>query len=523
MTRFNLVDEAWIPCLMENGKPEMHSIRSVFTEAHRVIEIASQSPLEVASIHRLLLAILERSLDLAGSRDIEAIWEQRKWDNAKLQGYLDKWHARFDLLDPTRPFYQTPGFQEGDPNTVHKLFMDYSTGNNTILFDHRQDDDVGGMDPAHIARALLTIQSYGLGGGRSTTVNFHHAPMVGKALVLLRGNDLFETLSLNLVPIRQSSPLSLSGEASKTELAEDVPSWEWTEPQEPGITRPLRGYFDLLTWQSRIVNLVPSDDGTASLRSMFYAQGGIIEQKVMIDPMVAYYHHEKRGILPVNLDVNRDAWRSYPALVFGTDLKHPPRTILQVAQFVGDSMLSGDRILRIDVFGIHVDKAKAARLLAWRQSRMPLPTACLINEEQRALIFDSVNIAGEFERCLKESLKVLATELVRRNSEAKVNHSAVDQTMSTFNCIPIFWSKLELPFFSLVEELASHSDDQMAGKAVLGWAELIVSMAAKDALEATLFNMGTDARSYKACVLARNTYFWAQGKKLAEMRGRFNV
>ncbi len=134
-TRFNLLDEGWIPCLTDDGRTADLGTREVLSRSKSIVEITDTSPLVVASIHRLLLVILQSSLDLVVSKDIKKIWRDGDWDHRRIDDYLDRWHGRFDLLDPQRPFYQAPDFKEGKPITINKLFNELSTANNTILFD----------------------------------------------------------------------------------------------------------------------------------------------------------------------------------------------------------------------------------------------------------------------------------------------------------------------------------------------------------------------------------------------------
>ena len=61
--RFNLIDEPWIPCLRDaNTPPTLLTLREVFAQAPRLWQIADPSPIVTISLHRLLLAILHRSL-----------------------------------------------------------------------------------------------------------------------------------------------------------------------------------------------------------------------------------------------------------------------------------------------------------------------------------------------------------------------------------------------------------------------------------------------------------------------------
>ena len=57
---FNLLEEAWIPCIMLDGRMEPLSLRDTLVQAHTIREIYTDSPLTVAALHRLLLAVLHR-------------------------------------------------------------------------------------------------------------------------------------------------------------------------------------------------------------------------------------------------------------------------------------------------------------------------------------------------------------------------------------------------------------------------------------------------------------------------------
>ncbi len=163
--QYNLIDEKWIPCRSSNGKVDELSIRDVLVRSKDIVELMDGSPLAVASLHRLLLAILERSMEIRRLSDIQHIWQDGKWNNEAIERYLDKWHGRFDLFDDKRPFYQYPDLSSGDPITIHKLFNEYAAANNMILFDHRFDVSRTGVEISKVARGLVAAQSYSLGGG----------------------------------------------------------------------------------------------------------------------------------------------------------------------------------------------------------------------------------------------------------------------------------------------------------------------------------------------------------------------
>ena len=155
MPSFNLVEQAWIPCLMlDRGQPKEISLQDALTRAHEVREVFDNSPLVTVALHRLLLAVLHRNF---GPRDFntwKALWQRGRWDGEAITQYLQKWKHRFDLFNEERPFYQVPRLQkrvaakkrgqaavqetvedvEGHPAAL--LAHEAASGNNATLFDH---------------------------------------------------------------------------------------------------------------------------------------------------------------------------------------------------------------------------------------------------------------------------------------------------------------------------------------------------------------------------------------------------
>ena len=69
MSRFNLIDEPWIPVRFPNGTRTKLGIRDTLLRAKEIAVIEDASPLVVAALHRFLLAVLYRALE--GPTDID--------------------------------------------------------------------------------------------------------------------------------------------------------------------------------------------------------------------------------------------------------------------------------------------------------------------------------------------------------------------------------------------------------------------------------------------------------------------
>ncbi len=69
MSRFNLIDEKWIPVRFPDGTRDELGIRDTLLRSREIAAIEDPSPLVVAALHRFLLAVLYRALE--GPTDID--------------------------------------------------------------------------------------------------------------------------------------------------------------------------------------------------------------------------------------------------------------------------------------------------------------------------------------------------------------------------------------------------------------------------------------------------------------------
>ena len=111
MSRFNLIDEPWIPVRFPDGTRAELNLRDTLLRAKDIAVIEDASPLVVAALHRFLLAVLYRALE--GPTDIDQAkgWFKSGLPADKIDGYLKHWHPRFWLFDEKYPFGQIPDFE----------------------------------------------------------------------------------------------------------------------------------------------------------------------------------------------------------------------------------------------------------------------------------------------------------------------------------------------------------------------------------------------------------------------------
>ncbi|QEW05304.1 type I-E CRISPR-associated protein Cse1/CasA [Nitrincola iocasae] len=156
MSRFNLIDEKWIPVKFPDGTRDELGIRDTLLRAGEIQSIEDASPLVVAALHRFLLAVLYRAL--GGPTDIEQAKElfRNGFPANKITSYLDKWRDRFWLFDEKYPFGQNPNVPKKAIEPWTKLTAEYNATSNKVLFDHVDTGNPGTRTPSECSRWLCS-------------------------------------------------------------------------------------------------------------------------------------------------------------------------------------------------------------------------------------------------------------------------------------------------------------------------------------------------------------------------------
>lgn len=497
--RFNLVDEPWIPCEMDDGALSDLSLSDIFARPQSVRAIVDPSPLVVVAVLRLLLAICHRVLPTPDADAWAQLWEERPEVAHRVGGYLSHWRSRFDLFDEKRPFLQVPRMADAREHVPHHLMLEAASGNNATLFDHHHEEDGRLMPAAHAARYLLAQRAYAIGFGKSRPFYFCDAPLVRGATVLLLGRNLLETLLLNLVRYDPRSE----------ENARDMPEWERVELRTPVKDGTLcSGYLDYLTWPSRRIHLIADlGPGPAKVRGC-QIQQGLKLKNPFNDPFMAYERDEKRGRVPVMLSRERATWRDSGALlglplVNGLAKAHhydQPEIFRWLAYIANNTDAAIPSFHVYSVHGLATDPGKAASVVMWRQERLPLPLRLLTDEDTRSSLAGALVLANRVAQVLFRATARLAQVLLDNGRGRKdTSPSDGDEMRALVRHLgvePVYWSRLADPFRQMVCLLAT----DVQGSAQMWKAEL--ETAARKSFGQTMDAMDRSARALKAMALA---------------------
>lgn len=505
MTSFNLTRRPWIPAEGLDGTLVELSTRDVLNRAHEMRALADSSPLVVAALTRHFLAVLHRAYDGPRTmRDWCAIASSGAFDPARVDSYLDRVEDRMDLFHPTHPFAQTRGLRARFSDYISPIdeleVVRARWGGGRELFRHRPVSPRPSMGPGRAARALLAHQAFATGGlvkkpGEPTAATA--APLSRAGLVVVRGPTLFRTLVANLLVYGTDKPIPTGG-------ADDVCSWEQT-PLSKELNRtdePKRvpfGYLDLLTWLSRRVELI--EENGVVVTGFINAVGQGLAEGSPRDPMVAYRRHEKSGLLPVGIDIDRAFWRNASALfetARGDDSQFErPHAIDLVADHCAIDILGADAMYDIEVMGVAAEKS---RIDAVRFERVQALARCFNDPDAGAAVREGLETSRKFVEALSAALFSYARSALAPGGRDP-DRKAVRGLVESFGALPAAWSALGVAFEDFLRGLGDDPDTALA--AFRGRAD----GAVKDVFRSATARPDTTGRWLKARALSERALY----------------
>jgi len=486
---FDLVDQPWIPCIDLEGKRDLYSLRQILCDAASLREIADDSPLVTVSLHRLLLAILYRCCGPSSFAEWCDLWQQRAWDRDAVSMYLDTYRekGRFDLFDATRPFYGVPRMDDvKDYHPITRLQFDRASGNNPAIFDHSMNANANAVSPDVAARHLIAYQAFAVAGGVSQPFNLSDGLLTKGYTVLAIGNNLFETLCLNLIPATRNRPIP-----TEDESIGDRPFWEQDtliEPEREG-TVPL-GYADYLTWQSRRIFLEPVGNPPQVRRCQVQQNLKMhydLATGQPLDPFKSYRKNKEERFVVRNLAPERGVWRDSDVL-FQPQTKdgeyRPPLVFNHLVQvYRAAKRIGANTVYQFDVYGCALTKGREP-IVFWRHERLPLPLAYLDDDDLYLLLTQALQFAESVGRTLEragqrfaELVFVPDAQYVPKKTDARIvgRRHDIDKLLETLALGQQYWASLEMPFAAFLGAQATGDETAFSQ-----WGEVVMQAARRD-------------------------------------------
>jgi len=482
---FNLVENSWIKVRGLDGGSSELGLRGLLLRAHEIEGLVDDSPLCWAAELRLLVALAHRVMNgPKDDSDWEKAWQTVRFDASAVDAYLARWRERFELLDGPLPFYQTRLVATGaEPNEAAKLGLELpSTGNGALLFNHRLEVS---FSPAEAARQLIAHQVFSFGGlmtpwpGHPETKSGNaDAPMARAAHVFLRGRNLFETILLNMVCYDPDF------DKPHGTAAGDCPAWERPTGMTARQRRTPTGLLDLLTWQSRAIELVPEQvDGKVHISRAVILGGDCLAPGYSLyqsdtEPFAAYRKLNKDDTyVPIALDPDRVVWRQGLALLASGASKLPfrhPSVLEARAQRIKSSdidLSDLSLVAPLDIIGT-ASEAPNSKVKMWRHEQLFLPMALLLDRDLLEDVHIALDKAEKAGRALSSSYTWGA--LAHKGPDGKPDERDAKRLASAYACPETYWASLDLAFRQFLLALPANSSE--AGAA---WEQAVHDVACR--------------------------------------------
>lgn len=335
---FNLIEEPWIRVMKEDLQVDTLSLRDTLFRCQEYMDLGGENQPQNFAMLRFLLAltytVFSRVDEKGHENDISEIadpdeakgeifrrwrelWNLGHFPREPFEEYFEKWHDRFWLFDPERPFWQVPSANGGTKYKVTKLISDISESNNKIrFFASRSGEGARCISFEEAARNLLFVNGFDDTSGKkkSEENDSKRTDSIGPGWlgkiggIQAVGNNLFKTLMLNMVFLKD-------GEELWEESA--LPSWEQpTLREKDRVIVPVPDNLpEILTLQSRRMILSRTEDGVTGFNLLggdFYSKqdsGGILKEQMTV--WSESTNVGKKLFSPHKIRVGRQAWRDF--------------------------------------------------------------------------------------------------------------------------------------------------------------------------------------------------------------------
>ena len=484
---FNLWSEAWLTLERSSGPPVPASIEQALLDAHHYTAIYNLSPLAVAGIHRLLVAILQASLNPKTKSDLRNLWRSGQFPAGRVKEFGEKYSARFDLFSEDKPFMQSGDLPlapvKGDSKTVAYLTAETSP---LTAIDHYRH---GAENNEHfctscLAIGLVTIPPFtGIGGaGNRPSING-----IPPLYILPVGRNLFESLALSLLlPAEQYWPNAAS-------RRKDLPWWE----HPPVVVRSQElievGYLQSLTFPARQVRLHPvrlnrpctrCGEPTAwGAQTMSFTMGEYRakDSAPWFDPFVAYRLPDDGKVgnpSSIRPDISKSLWREYAGLflsppIGGNKRVQRPAILSRIAeQEYAENMPE----YYFRCIGASMDRAK---VLEWMDASFGVPASLMNDEDVTYQVRDATQFAEDCAKVIKDTFRSTVNSSRRGDRHEVLKNQMLNQ----------YWRTLAGSFRDFILSLVE-KDSRL--RSVEQWA-FAVTKQAQSAFDDTITQVGDDA------------------------------
>lgn len=370
---FNLLEESWIKVITPSLEQKEVSLLDVILHAHEYTSLSGETPTQDVAVLRVLLALVEtifyrynengEAYELLKDDDYDMVlerwenyWALGKFPERAVRDYLKTWEERFWLFHPETPFWQVSNLKYGTDYNLDCLFGNIKESNNTDTKHHFSMVD--GKELTRLcyeeaARWLIHLNAYGGNikakkGVPGTMLSVGVGRLGQLGVVMINGSHLFETLMLNLCPLREDKEL----------WGSPKPTWEKEVcVLQSNQIAPPDNLPELYTMQSRRIMLKREEGYVTGFRAMggdFYSVEYDFNAN---EPMTLWkgIKDKKLGKTiydPKLHDPAVHAWREFPTLFKRGKEGHSPGVVQWMQMLCEEKMIAPRSLLTFRMVGM---------------------------------------------------------------------------------------------------------------------------------------------------------------------------
>jgi len=463
---FNLWTEPWITLERPDGTLDTpRGLEYTLLYAREYRSLYEQSPLVVAGIHRLLVAILHYALKPNGKDyqdwnhlDLQRLWALPEFPAAEIRQFGEVYDHRFDLFSADAPFMQSTDIpallklpKKAKPpelETVAYLMPEIPTGSNVIHYRHGSEStDV--FCPACAGKGLVIMPAFTAKGGSGKAPSINGTPPI---YILPGGETLYHSLRASLTTRPYQPGRTVNVDLvwwTRSPAIVEFKKIDTRDRNQRGLTNI--GYLHGLTFTPRRVWLKPEKlnlsctrCGQTSdwiVRKIVYQAGEspshVNREEFWRDPFVSYYPTSKESPVPSKAIVpKRDIalWRNFVGLFLplpadGKQKDWAANVLLQVSQITGDEY----------PFRCVGMVTKDASAVEWLDADLTVPLQLRLDPIRGQDVRNGFTFA---EGCAKNILAKYFKRLLAASDKNKRYFTLRDQMLADY------WAALSHPFLS---------------------------------------------------------------------------
>lgn len=477
---FNLLDEPWVRVLCADCTVREVSLTDALLHAHEYKSLAGELPTQDVTVLRLLLAVLHTvfsRVDVQGENapisagtepDLaldrwESLWRLKHFPVQPITSYLEKWHERFWLFHPERPFWQVPQAKIGTAYSAAKLNGEISeSGNKLRMFTAYSGTGKSELSYAQAARWLLYVNGFDdtsakpKGKGLPST----GAGWLGKlGLILAQGDTLFETLMLNLVLLKDGEqPWQPPLPCWELEHARSTERTEIPQPDNPAA---------LLTLQSRRLLLNREGEnvtGYTLLGGDFFERENAFCEQMTVWRAAQASKNAPVVYLPKRHDPAKQFWREFSSVFLQESGGRCPGVVWWIEELIHpkNAILDRKTLIRFQITGVGYGDKDFFVTDTFSDS-LTFHTALLdeLGRRWRQKITDEIDRCGKLAQAVGNLAKNLDIAATDPDHAGKKNSAKAAREQ--------FYFRLDQPFRRWLCDIDPAWDSETAEKYIFQW------------------------------------------------------